>query len=361
MKIKFSFLTIIMCLALLFAGCAAPSTDTTEESDGTILSEMRNNPTKYIELGQYKGLEVEVPSTEITEADIQAKIDSLLTSKATQVEVTDRVTQLGDTVTIDFVGYVDGEKVDSASATDYELTLGQGGYIAGFEEGIVGVALNSPYSLELTFPDEYYEDLAGKAVKYDITIKKIVENVLPELTDEFIAANTSVSTIDEYKHHLEHVIAEEKEDEKFNTKLNNVWDLIVSNSKVIELPADRVQGYIDEAVAYYTNYASSYGMTLEAFLSTYFGTTEEQFRQDVALEAEASAKSELVVYAIAKAENIELTEEEYTTRMQDYLSNFGYENIADMETDYGKDTLEVSILRDIVYEYVLEQTAEIVK
>lgn len=356
MKIKHSVLAVVLCITMLLIGCGKPTDDNSDVDN--ILAEMRENPFKYITLGQYKGLEVEVPSTEVTEDDIQAEINSLLNSNTAQKNVYDRAAQIGDTVVIDFEGYVDDVKEENACAEDYEITLGNGGYIDGFEDGIAGNELNTPFTLNLSFPETYYENLAGKPVRYEVTITQIRENIVPELTDDFIASVTAYPTIEEYKASLNESIKEEKEDEKFNTKLSNVWDLIVDNATIVELPTSRVQGYVDEVVNYYTSYAESANMTLNDLVSSYFGLTEESFRTEVEEEAELSVKSELVVYAIAKTENIELSDEEYTERMATYLANFGYTDIASMENDYGRDTLEVSILRDIVYEYVVEQTLE---
>ena len=171
MKKKIAVLAAGICaLSLILTGCS---------------SEISND---YVTITKYKGVEIDkVDSTKVSDDDVESQINSVLQSKATTTEVTDRAAHNGDTVTIDYEGKKDGVAFDGGTATDAQLTLGSGTFIDGFEDGVVGHNIGDTFDLDLTFPENYgNEELAGQAVVFTVTLKAISQTDVPELTDEFV-------------------------------------------------------------------------------------------------------------------------------------------------------------------------------
>ena len=185
MKKKLTVLAAGICaLSLLLTGCS---------------SEISND---YVTITKYKGVEIDkVDADAISDNDVETQINSVLQSKSTTTEVTDRAAQTGDTVTIDYEGKKDGEAFKGGTATDAQLTLGSGQFIDGFEDGVVGHNIGDTFDLDLTFPENYgNEDLAGQAVVFTVTLKGISQTDVPELTDEFVQSVSDTSkTVEEYK------------------------------------------------------------------------------------------------------------------------------------------------------------------
>ena len=155
---------------------------------------------KYVELGDYKGIEYTREVAEVTDTQIQSQVDSLLSSLTETTEVTDRPIEEGDTANIDFVGTMNGEEFDGGSGEGFDLEIGSDSFIDGFEDGLIGHSVGEKVSLDLTFPENYQsEDLAGKDVNFAVTINSISVKTTPELTDEVVKENTDYDTVDAYK------------------------------------------------------------------------------------------------------------------------------------------------------------------
>ncbi len=363
MKIKLIVLALLLCAATVLASCSfvnpdgdpdatdkgvETGADETGETGEKTTPDYLKNPMKHVALAPYKGMEITVDEEEI-EHTVEHQIEELLSENKTMTEI-DGPSAEGHVLTVSFEGFVEGERSENACAENQTITLGAGGFIPGFEEGMYGLMKDETATLDLTFPEEYYEDMAGKAVRFEITVHKIEANTTV-YNDELIAKVTHYATVAEYEAKL-------REDARFNYILSTCWNELMETSIFMDLPEEPIKEYYDEVVEYYTSYASMMSVDLATVTKTYLGMEEEDFYKAVQEEAENSLKSEIMLEAILQKEGIELTPALYEERMQTYLTNFEYQTIDDMEADYGKDVLEASIRRDIVYELIVDNVVE---
>ena len=212
-----------------------------------------------ITIKQYKGLEVEkVDPVEVTDTDVEDSINSTLQTKSTQNDITDRPAQEGDVVTIDYEGKKDGVAFDGGTAQDQQLELGSGSFIDGFEDGIVGHNIGETFDLNLTFPEDYKsEDLAGQAVVFTVTLDKISEVIVPELTDELVAElSESAKTIEDYKKEVKEDLETSNKQAAESEQQQNVWDALMEQCTVEKYPKDKKQETIDNITTQYGSIAS---------------------------------------------------------------------------------------------------------
>jgi trigger factor len=300
---------------------------------------------KYLTLGTYSGIEVSLSETE---SELENMIDKLLDENSTENEVTDRAVKEGDIVNIDFKGTLNGEEFAGGSATNYDLEIGSGVFVEGFEDGIIGKKTGDVFDVTTVFPEDYTanKDLAGQEVIFNITLNAIKEKIVPELTDDFIKEKTDYETIEEYKAETLKTL-----------KKNYVWNKVLENSSVKEYPKKNVKSYYDTMVNSYKGYAINNGYTLESFLSA-SGQTMEQFLSQAAEYAKSQVKKEMVMYSIARAENIEVDDEEYKEKAPDYAERSGFSSVSEMEKTYSKETIKMNILMDKVVDYTVGLSIE---
>lgn len=345
----------ILALALAFAlvfsmsACSSSKVETSEKQYDYDLSE-------YVTVGEYKGIEVErVDPEEVTDEDVQSEITSELESKISWDEV-DRPAENGDRVNIDYEGKVDGKPFDGGNAEGYDLTLGDGAFIEGFEEGLVGASKGDTKELNLTFPDPYVnnEELSGKAVVFTVKVNSVSEENVPELNDEYVKSlKEDFKTVEEYKKAVREDLEEQAEESAKQAMMSTAWQKVMDNSEVIKYPEEEVAKKQKEMKDYYEQYAESYGMSWDDFISM-TGMTEEQFTEEAKTYAEESVKEEMIMYTIARNENIAVTEGAYEEEAQKYVESLGYESIEALEEAYDKDTIITSILWNEVFEFLLD-------
>lgn len=373
---KKALIIMALCLILLAGGCAkkpagdisgnntnssntSDSDNTTDSSNTANGSDTANgkdtgatNLTKpasdeynvddYIKLGQYKGVEVSVDQLKITDADVEDAVQYDLESRKTLKEVTDRdVVQDGDTVNIDYEGLKDGVAFEGGSAKAYDLEIGSGSFIPGFESGLIGKKRGDKVKLDITFPKDYSaKDLAGKAVVFNVTINKIYHNVVPELTEDYIKNNTDYDSIDAYKKSLRDNLQKSLDHTITNTVLNK----ILENSTISSYPEALVKYYSESYKNYYQNTVSyQYGMTLEQYIQA-VGKTQEEFDADVKTVAENYVSIELVERAIAKAENITISDDDYKNQIVSFAKDYGASKEEDLLSYMTKDTIKDEML-----------------
>ena len=218
---------------------------------------------KYFTLGEYKGIEVTVDSTEVTEEDIEERINEVLEENSTVEEITDRTVADGDTVNLDYTGSIDGEVFDGGSAEGDTLVIGSGEFIDDFEEQLIGAAVGEARTVEVTFPEDYEEAYAGKDAVFEVTVNYIHgDTVTPELTDEFVQSVSDCETVDEYREQLRETLKTEKEQTAETNKMNDVWTAIVEGSEIKSYPDFMVDKQIEQRKATYEAYATQYGLSL---------------------------------------------------------------------------------------------------
>ena len=263
-----------------------------------------------VTLGQYKGLEAPKTVTQVTEEELQDEMDNIRRRNARMIDVDDREAQMGDTANIDFDGYLNGERFDGGKAEGYSLELGSNSFVPGFEEQIVGMKPGEEKDIDITFPENYVEDLAGKAVVFKIKLNSLTYPELPDLDDEFAKDISEFDTLDEYKADLRASIQKRYDDQADAAFRSAVMHQAVENMSV-EVPEVMVEEKVDELVR---NYAANFGVTdrsiSTAELVKMLGIDQDSMEQTIRPGADFQVKSELLLEAVAKAEGIEVTEEE---------------------------------------------------
>lgn len=268
-----------------------------------------------VTLGEYKGLKVEKTSIEVTAEDVDKQIEQERERNARSVEVTDRAVEDKDEVVLDFEGSVDGVPFDGGKGENYPLTIGSGSFIPGFEEQLIGVELEKEVEVKVTFPEEYQaEELAGKDAVFKCTVHAIKAKELPELDDEFASEVSEFDTLDEYKADIEKKLTEQKEAEAKTAKENQVVDQAVENAQM-DIPAPMIDMQVRQMMNDMASRMQQQGLTLEQYMQ-FTGMTQEKMEEEFRPQAEKRIQTRLVLEAIVKAENIEVSDERLDEELQ---------------------------------------------
>ena len=359
MKKKLIFLVLGLSI-LLAGGCGKKDEVKNDTNQKNETKEKDYVVGDHIKLGQYKGVEVTVEYLEVTEEDIEYAIQMDLEEAATLVEVTDRTAvESGDTVNIDFKGMLDGVAFEGGTATDFDLEIGSGQFIEGFEEKLIGVNVGETVELDLKFPETYNnEELAGQDVVFEVTVNAIQKMVTPELTDEFVKEFTDFETVDAYRASIRERLEKEYAETMKRNKTRNVLNAIIDNAEIISYPESITNRIEENMISEQTSYASMYGMELEDFLLGMYGMTLEQFNIEIASIAEEAAAQQLVIEAIMEAENIEFSEQEFQEGVSRLAKEFGHEEEEFVST-YGEDAIRETLIWEKVLDYLSAEAIEV--
>lgn len=272
--------------------------------------EMKMKVTVYpeVKLGDYKGLKATMLPTEATDADVDAEIENMRDRNSRLVTVEDRAAQMGDTAEIDFEGFVDGVAFDGGKSENYPLELGSGSFIPGFEEQVAGHNVDEEFDVNVTFPEEYAEELAGKDAVFKCKIHEIKAKEMPELDDEFVKDVSEFDTLDELKADIKKQITEKKESEAKTDFENQLIEQVVANMDC-EVPQCMYDKRTDEMIQDYGYRLQMQGIDLNTYLS-YLGQDMESFKESFKQSAENQVKASIALEAIVEAEKIEVTDEE---------------------------------------------------
>ncbi|MGF0033365.1 trigger factor [Bariatricus sp. SGI.154] len=261
-----------------------------------------------VTLGEYKGLEVEKISTRVTQKEIDAKVQEEAEKNARTVTVEDRPVQDGDEVILDFEGFVDGVAFEGGKGENYPLTIGSGSFIPGFEEQLVGVEAEKEVEVNVTFPEEYHaEDLKGKEAVFKCTVHEIKAKELPEIDDEFAAEVSEFDTLEEYKADIKAKIKEQKAAEGKTKQEDSVVEQAVKNAEY-EIPDAMIETQAMQMADDFAQRIQSQGLTMEQYFQ-FTGMTAEKMLEELRPQAVKRIETRLVLEAIAKAENIEISDE----------------------------------------------------
>ena len=297
-----------------------------------------------ITLGQYKGLEADYEKAEIGVDEVLEKARELCEEFTENKDVTDRPVQSGDTVSIDFTGYMDGEPFEGGTATDYKLEIGSGSFIDGFEDGLIGVNIGETVTLDLNFPDPYPNntDYSGKPVKFDVKVNSITETVIPELTDEFVAQNTEFTNTSDYVASVREELMAEAETEADAQLREELLTKAIENASF----GGDIDKEIEDTVAYWMSYYDNmyktyYGVDAITFFGAYYGWDENEYKDFMNEQYGMSVKMKYVLAKIAEVENITVSEEEYESKFSEmFFDYYGFtskeevfENISAEEAD----------------------------
>jgi len=263
-----------------------------------------------VTLGQYKGVTVDKISTEVTEEEVTAEIDQERNKNARTVDVTDRPVKEGDIATIDFDGFVEGVPFEGGKEENYPLTIGSHTFVPGFEEGLVGAKVGEERDIDVTFPEDYQaKELAGKAVVFRCTVKKLQEKLLPELDEDFIGDVSEESdTVEEYREEIHRKLSERKEREAKREKEDAAIAAVVVNAQM-DIPDAMVETQQRQMVQEYAQRLMMQGISIEQYMQ-YTGVTKEMLQEQMKPQALKNIQTRLVMSAVAEAEKLEPTEEE---------------------------------------------------
>ncbi len=339
-KLKFKLLPLALVSVMLLSGCSGSSDSATIK-----------NIDQYITLGQYKGLEYTPSAADVTDEDVDKEIQNILSSSKTTSEVKGRSIKEGDIANIDYEGLLDGVAFEGGTAKAYDLKIGSNSFIPGFESQLIGVNAGEKVNLDITFPADYQSaDLAGKDVVFAVTVNAIKEEVVPELTTDFVTKNSKFQTVEEYKNDVKTNL----QTQAASGDKMILLDMIVSKSTIIKYPQDQLNKYIETMNKDLEQNATQYQMKPEEFLSTYLQMTMEDFNAETKTRAEKTVAQELVMLGISKSENITVSDSEYKASLEKYAKNFGFKSSKDMIAQYGEDTMKNQTLFDKILDFVIE-------
>lgn len=261
-----------------------------------------------VTLGDYKGLKVDKASTRVTQKEVDEEIEKERERNARTIEVTDRAVQDKDEVTLDFEGFVDGVAFEGGKGEDYPLTIGSGSFIPGFEEQLIGAEIDKEVEVNVTFPKEYHsEELAGKDATFKCTVHTIKAKELPELDDEFASEVSECETMDAYRAEVKKNIKERKERTGKEKKENQAVDQAIENAQM-DIPEAMIEFQVRQMADDFARRIQQQGLTVEQYFQ-FTGMTAEKMMEEMRPQAEKSIKTRLVLEAIVKAENIEVSDE----------------------------------------------------
>lgn len=315
-----------------------------------------------VDLGKYKGVKIDKIDREVTDEDIDREIKREQEANARTITVEDRPVKDGDTAVIDFEGFVNNEAFEGGKGENYPLVIGSGSFIPGFEEQLIGKNSGDEVDVNVTFPEDYNaKDLAGKAALFKVKINEIKEKGLPELDDEFAAEVSEFDTMEEYREDVKKNLAEKKEKEAKDRKEDAVIEAVIKDSKM-EIPDAMVETQARTMVNDYARRLQSQGLSLEQYFM-FTGLDMEKFTDQMKEGARKRIESRLILEAVVKAENFEVTDEEYEKELERMAEESGMETdklkeyIGDDE--YGKkqiiDDLKIQKAVDFVVENAKEK------
>ena len=277
-----------------------------------------------VTLGDYKGLKVDKVSTRVTQKEVDEEIEKERERNARTIEVTDRAVQDKDEVTLDFEGFVDGVAFEGGKGEDYPLTIGSGSFIPGFEEQLIGAEIDKEVEVNVTFPKEYHsEELAGKDATFKCTVHTIKAKELPELDDEFASEVSECETMDAYRAEVKKNIKERKERTGKEKKENQAVEQAVKNAEY-EIPQPMIETQTTQMVEDFAQRIQSQGITLEQYFQ-FTGLTAEKMMEDMRPQAIKRIETRLVLEAVAKAENIEITDEKIDEELAKMAESYNME------------------------------------
>ena len=305
-----------------------------------------------VELGEYKNLGLEKESVEVTDADVEERLDSLLSRQA-EWQIKEGESKKGDIVVIDFKGFIGDEAFEGGEAKGYELELGSGSFIPGFEEQLEGKVAPVDTEVNVTFPENYQvADLAGKAAKFEVTVHDVKEKVLPELTDEFVKEFTkeAASTVAEYKEKLKEEIKLEKENLAEKSYSDKVISTAVENAKV-SVPEKLVEQEVNSMFEQFTGNLSRQGLSFDLY-EQFTGKGEADLKAEMKSDAENKIKTSFVLGEIAEVEKVEVTEADIDAEVKELATMYN------MTEEGIKQRISVEDLRG---ELVIQKTVDFLK
>ncbi|MBQ2115970.1 MAG: trigger factor [Lachnospiraceae bacterium] len=313
-----------------------------------------------VTLGKYKGIEIDKIDTTVTDEEVEEAINKERENNARTIAVEDRAVKAGDMTILDFEGFVDGVAFEGGKGENYPLTIGSNTFIPGFEDQLIGAEINKEVEVNVTFPEDYQsEELAGKAAVFKCTIKEIKEKELPELDDEFASEVSEFDTLAEYKEDVKKNLEDKKAADAKNQKEDKVIEAIIEDAKM-DIPAAMVTTQQRQMADDFAQRLQMQGLSIDQYFQ-FTGLSRDTFLEQMKPQAEKRIKSRLVLEAVAKAENIEASEEEFKEEINKMAEAYQMEAakleemIGQFETKAIKEDLAIKKAVDFVIENAVEK------
>ena len=313
-----------------------------------------------VTLGDYKGVEVTARPVEVTDDEVQAEIDKEREKNSRVTDVDDRGVEKGDLIKLDFDGSVDGESFEGGKAENYDLTVGSGSFIPGFEDQLIGAKIGQELDVNVTFPEDYHaENLRGKAAVFKCKVNEIKVKELPEADDEFAQEVSEFETMDEYKADIKKNLLERKERTAKSQKENAVVEKIVENA-TMEIPDAMVDTQIRNQMEDFARRMKSQGLTMEQYFQ-FTGMDVDKMREQMRPEALKRIQNSLVLEAVAKAENIEISDErvdEEITKLAD-VYKMEADKLKELMGEYEREQMKKDLAIQAAVDLVREAAKEV--
>ena len=363
-------LVLLLGASLSLSSCGDKAEESEGESEGSLFEALYDyDMNEYVKLGKYLGVEtapMEEPE-EISDEEVQEEVQNRLMAEAKEELIMDDTTpvQEGDSVSIDYVGRMDGEEFDGGTGST-NLVIGSGNFIEGFEEGLIGHNKGEEVVLNLNFPDPYQmnEELSGKPVEFTVTIKGITRTTTPEYDVDFVKSVSEANSIAEYEALVKEELIEAAKEAAESAWENDIWSQIVDDSEILLYPEKEKTGILDQYNDYYQRLAENYGFgdDFDGFLEA-MSVSREQYDEDANAYAESVMKNEMVLFAVAQKEDLLLTDEDYRSGIKDLIERSGFESAEAFEEAYGtsyeeyvgKDNVVVSLTMEKVWEKIKDE------
>lgn len=312
-----------------------------------------------VTLGEYKGIEVESKEAGVTDEEIEEEINKVRENNSRMITIEDRAVEDGDTVTIDFDGYVDGEQFEGGMAEDYSLVIGSHTFIDNFEEQLIGKNIGDDVEVNVTFPDQYQaEELRNKEALFKVKINAIKMKELPDADDEFAQEVSDFDTLDEYKEDLRKKLLENKEAALKREKEEEVVGAIIENAQM-DIPDPMVNAQTQQMTQEFAQRLQSQGLSLEQYMQL-TGMTPQKMLEELKPQALKRIQSRLVLEAVVAAENIEASEEDFDKEIENMAEMYNMEadKLRDLVGEDEKEQIRMDIAVQKAVDFVVEVSVE---
>lgn len=358
MKKKLFAMALALTGVVALAGCGKDKTagDNITTTSGTTeivapkLTDL--DADDYIKkIGDYDGLIIEATLENITDAKVDETIHSLIEARATIEEVEGRALKNGDIANINYAGKMNGEAFEGGtddSEAGYDLEIGSGSFIPGFEEALIGMNQGETRDIDLVFPNEYYEELAGKPVTFTVTLNKVKEKVYPELTDAFVAEQgiDDVNTVDELKTYVKNRLVNDAQEQYDTTIDNAIMNKLVELCEYKDkLPEDRIQYYYDSVHSRDEQAAVDYGLMLEGYIMYVYGYSDlDTYEVKLKDYATKSVKYDLAVLKVLEKEGQTVTDDELNKSIEEEYEKYGFASVDEFKNSYNLDEYKAYLM-----------------
>lgn len=304
-----------------------------------------------VTLGEYKGVQVEKVPVEVLDEEVEAEVMKEREANSRTITVDDRAVEDGDIVSLDYEGFVDGVPFEGGKGENYDLTIGSGSFIPGFEEQLVGAETDKELDVNVTFPEEYHaKDLAGRAAVFKCRVNAIKVKELPEVDDEFAQEVSEFDTLDEYKADIRARLLKDKEEDAKKMKEDAVIEKIIAGAQM-DIPDAMVEFQTEQLMEDFAQRMQAQGLSLSQYFQ-YTGMTAEQYKEQMKPRALQNIQSRLVLEAVAAAEKIEITEEDTDAEFQ-RLADLYKMDLEKVKNLLGEDRLE-DIKKDLAIQKAID-------